>query len=182
LVDVFYLAKNIAMKKVFLLLLVILAPFLIRAQQPDTTTHNKIGDLAPNFTFHPDKEKTDSLINYKGKIVVISFWATWCPPCRLELPRIQKEIWEKYKGKPNFALLAFDRGEGWDKTLPFKEKNNYTFPMIPDADKKIYNLYATQYIPRTVVVDESGKIIYQSIGYDEKDFNELLTLLADKLK
>jgi hypothetical protein len=54
--------------------------------------------------------------------------------------------------------------------------------MIPDADKKIYNLYATQYIPRTVVVDESGKIIYQSIGYDEKDFNELLTLLADKLK
>ena len=170
------------MKKVLLLLLIIIAPFLSRAQQPDTTTHNKVGDTAPNFTFHPDKDKIASLADYKGKIIVIDFWATWCPPCRTELPRVQKEIWEKYKGNPKFALFAFDRGEDWDKTLPFKDKNKYTFPMIPDPDKKIYNLYATQYIPRTIVVDEDGKIIYQSIGYDEKDFKELMTLLEAKLK
>ena len=54
--------------------------------------------------------------------------------------------------------------------------------MTPDPDRKIYSLYAKQYIPRVVVVGEDGKIIYQSIGYDAKDFSNLLALLADKLK
>jgi len=170
------------MKKLFPLLLVLFAPLFSRAQQTDTTTHTKVGDLAPTFNFYPDKGKTANLADYKGKIVVLDFWATWCPPCRLELPRIQKEIWEKYKDNPKFALFAFDRAENWDKTLPFKEQNHYTFPMLPDADRKIYALYATQYIPRTVVIGEDGKIIYQSMGYDEKDFNELLALLASRLK
>jgi peroxiredoxin len=170
------------MKKLLPLLLVFFAPFFSRAQQTDTTTRTKVGDLAPTFNFYPDKEKTANLADYKGKIVVLDFWATWCPPCRMELPRVQKEIWEKYKDNPKFALFAFDRAEGWDKTLPFKAQNHYTFAMLPDADRKIYNLYATQYIPRTVVIDEDGKIIYQSIGYDEKDFNELLALLASRLK
>jgi peroxiredoxin len=172
------------MKKLFPLLLVLVAPILSRAQaqQTDTTTIKKVGDLAPSFSFYISKNKTANLADYKGKIVVLDFWATWCPPCRMELPRVQKEIWEKYKDNPKFALLAFDRGEDWDKTLPFKEQNHYTFPMLPDADKKVYKLYATQYIPRTVVIDGDGKIIYQSMGYDEKDFSELLALLADKLK
>jgi peroxiredoxin len=169
------------MKKLFPLLLVLSAPFLSRAQQTDTT-HTKVGDPAPTFNFYLDKEKIANLADYKGKIVVLDFWATWCPPCRLELPRVQKEIWEKYKDNPKFALFAFDRAEGWDKTLPFKAQNHYTFPMLPDADRKIYSLYATQYIPRTVVIGEDGRIIYQSMGYLEKDFNELLALLASHLK
>lgn len=171
------------MKKLIPLLLVFLAPFFSVAQQIDSAaTHNKIGDIAPTFNFYLDKTKTANLADYKGKIVVLDFWATWCPPCRIELPRVQKEIWEKYRNNPKFALFAFDRAEDWDKTLPFKEQNHYTFPMLPDADRKIYGLYAKQYIPRIVVVDETGRIIYQSIGYMEKDFDELLAVLASRLK
>jgi peroxiredoxin len=170
------------MKKISPLLLVFLAPFLSRAQQTDTTTINKTGDIAPIFSFYIDKGTKANLADYKGKIVVLDFFATWCPPCREELPRVQKEIWEKYKNDPKFALLAFDRQEDWDKVLPFKQNNQFTFLMLPDADRKIFALYATQSIPRTIVLDESGRIIYQSIGYDKKDFSELLGLLAAKLK
>lgn len=170
------------MKKLFPLLLVFFAPLFCRAQQTDTTTRTRVGDTAPTFNFYLDKEKTANLADYKGKIIVLDFWATWCAPCRMELPRVQKEIWGKYKNNPKFALFAFDRAEGWDKTLPFKEQNHYTFPMLPDRDRKIYALYATQYIPRIVVIDENGKIIFQSIGYEEKDFSELLAILADRLK
>lgn len=172
------------MKKLFPVLALFLVPFLCKAQSvvPDSTTLNKIGDVAPVFEFNLSKETKASLSDYHGKIVMINFFATWCAPCREELPRVQKEIWEKYKENPKFALLVFDREEGWDKTLPFKEKNNYTLPMLPDEGRKIFKLYATQYIPRNIVIDEYGKIIYQSVGYSEKDFKELLDLLAEKLK
>jgi len=170
------------MKKLFPLLLVLLAPLFSKAQIDSTATLTKVGDTAPNFTFNLDKDKTANLADYKGKIVVLDFWATWCPPCRMELPRIQKEVWEKYKDNPKFALVALDREEGWDKILPFKQQNNYTFLMTTDMKREIYSLYAKQYIPRLVVVGENGRIIYQSIGYDEKDFSAFLAVLADKLK
>jgi peroxiredoxin len=169
------------MKKAFALLL-FLVPLFSRAQQADTTTRTKIGDIAPNFAFNLSKEHKASLKDYKGKIVLLNFFATWCPPCRAELPRVQKEIWEKYRNNPKFALLAIDRQEGWDKILPLKQSNSFTFAMVPDEDRKIFSLFATQSIPRNVVLDENGKIIYQSIGYDEADFNKLLALLADRLK
>ncbi|MES2268314.1 MAG: TlpA disulfide reductase family protein [Bacteroidota bacterium] len=170
------------MKKLLTILILFLTPFFCRAQVADTTTLNKVGDKAPQFEFFISKDKKAKLNDYKGKIVMLNFFATWCPPCRVELPRVQKEIWEKYKDNPKFALFALDREEGWNKVLPFKEQNKYTFLMLPDEGRKIFKLYATQSIPRNVVIDEDGKIIYQSIGYSEKEFQELLDLLASKLK
>jgi len=169
------------MKKLSALLLLCLAALISNAQQTDTTTRTKIGDLSPNFSFNITKDKVVSLSDYKGKLVVLDFFATWCPPCRQELPRVQKEIWEKYQNNSKFALFAFDREENWDKVSPFKQKHHFTFPMVPDMGRVIFSLYASQSIPRLIVIDEKGKIIYQSIGYTEKDFSELLALLADKL-
>jgi len=166
------------MKKLILISLVFLTPLLSRARQADTT---KIGDTAPAFNFSISKDQKVNIKDYRGKIVVINFFATWCAPCQLELPRVQKEIWEKYKDNPKFSLFIFGREEGWNVVLPFKEKNQYTFLMLPDEGRKVFSLFATQSIPRNVVLDEDGKIIYQSIGYSEKDFNELLNLLAERL-
>ena len=170
------------MKKLLPLLLVLLAPLFGRAQENDASTLTKLGDTAPDFNFAISKTQQASLKDYHGKIVMINFFATWCPPCRLELPRVQKEIWDKYKNNPKFALFIFGREEGWDKVTGFKNKNRYTFNMMPDEGRKIFGLYATESIPRNVIVDENGKIIYQSIGYSEKEFDNLLALLAEKLK
>jgi peroxiredoxin len=169
------------MKKLTPVLLIILAPLFSRAQQADTSTLTKPGDISPTFNFNPAKDKTANLTDYKGKLVLLDFFATWCPPCRLELPRIQKEVWEKYKDNPKFALLVVDREEGWNIISPFKEKNGFTLPIVPDEKRKIFSLYATAYIPRIVLIDENGKIIYQSIGYVESDFNKLLDLLSARL-
>ncbi|MES2278888.1 MAG: TlpA disulfide reductase family protein [Bacteroidota bacterium] len=170
------------MKKPILITLIALLAIGAKAQIADTTTLTKTGDMAPVFTFNISKDKTADIKDYRGKIMLLNFWATWCPPCRAELPRVQKEIWEKYKDNPKFALFAFAREEGWEKVLPFKEQNKYTFAMLPDEKRNIFKLYATQSIPRNVVLDENGRIIYQSIGYSPKEFEELLNLLDTKLK
>lgn len=172
------------MKKILLLLTLAVATLGTNAQtaEEEASTLTKIGQQVPAFEFKLDKDKTASIADYKGKIVLLNFFATWCPPCRQEFPRVQKEVWEKYKDNPRFALMAFGREEGWEKVLPFKESNKYTFNILPDEGRKIFSLFATQSIPRNVLLDESGKIIYQSVGYSEKEFNELLALLDSKLK
>jgi peroxiredoxin len=170
------------MKKLALLVLLFLAPRLSRAQQTDASTLLKIGDTAPLFSFEIEKGKTVNLQDYRGKIVLLNFFATWCGPCRMELPRVQKEIWEKLGTNPKFALFIFGREEGWEKVLPFKEANQYTFLMLPDEGRKIFSLFATQSIPRNVLLDESGKIIYHSVGYSPKEFDELVALIKKKLK
>ncbi len=172
---------NVLMRKLLPMILLFAAPLLSNAQT-DTTTVAKTGAMAPDFEFKRSKTEKVHLSDYKGKLVLLDFWATWCPPCREELPRVEKEIWQKYKDNPKFALFAFAREEGWEKVLPFKEKNNYTFLMLPDENRNIYKLYATQFIPRNVLIDEDGKIIYQSMGYSDKDFKELLDVIAQKLK
>ena len=170
------------MKKPALILLILLAPLFSRAQKADPSTLTKVGDTAPTFDFSLSKTRTANLKDYHGKIVMINFFATWCGPCRMELPRVEKEIWGKYKDNPKFALFVFGREEGWDVVLPFKTKFNYTFLILPDVGRKIFSLYAKEFIPRNVIVDENGKIIYQSMGYAEKEFNKLLALLDEKLK
>lgn len=170
------------MKKIFFALLILAKPVITRAQATDPDLMVKVGDQAPAFDFYIAKGEKTSLDKYKGKIVMINFFATWCGPCRLELPRVQTEIWNKYKDNPKFALFILGRDEGWDVVLPFKDKFKYTFPILPDEGKKLYSLYAKKMIPRNFILDEKGKVIYQSMGYSPEEFDKLLALLSARLK
>lgn len=168
------------MKKILLLLFL---AFSINtfAQTSDEGSYTKVGDTAPTFTFEIEKGKIVDLADFKGKLILINLFATWCPPCNTELPLVQKQIWDKHKNDKNFQFFVFGREEGWDKLIPYKTKRGFTFPILPDVDRSIFSKFAKQSIPRNILIDQNGKIIYQSIGYEEKEFQRLVKLIDDKL-
>ncbi|EEI91341.1 redoxin family protein [Sphingobacterium spiritivorum ATCC 33300] len=141
----------------------------------------KIGEQTPVFEWKDKKEERKDISMLKGKVVLINFFATWCPPCRQELPRVENEIWAKYKSRADFSLLVFAREEGWDKINPFMSKQQYTFPVFPDLKREIFSKYADTGIPRNVILNKKGEVVYQSIGYTEDEFRHLLTVLESEL-
>jgi len=169
------------MKKIFLLLY-LLSSVSSFAQTSNDGNYTKTGDSMPSFKFEIEKGKLVDIGNYKGKLILINLFATWCPPCNTELPLVQKQIWEAHKDNKNFAFFVFGREEGWEKLIPYKAKRGFTFPILPDLDRSVFNKFAKQSIPRNILIDQDGKIIYQSIGYEEKEFQILVKLINDKLK
>jgi thiol-disulfide isomerase/thioredoxin len=113
---------------------------------------------------------------------MINFFATWCPPCNLELPVLQANIWEKYKDDPSFVLIILGREHSEKEVADFAKSRNFTMPFAPDPDRSIYKLFATQYIPRNVIVGKDGRIVYQNRGYTKEEFEDIEKLIADKLK
>jgi len=123
-----------------------------------------------------------SLSDYRGKVVVIDFWATWCPPCRKGIPDFV-ELQEKY-GDDNFVILGVNLDQGApDKVLPmvrgFAEDYNINYPVLMH-DMGIVSAYGgIQSIPTTFVVDREGKVRQGVVGYRPKDYftNIIDTLL-----
>ena len=166
-----------------LFVMAIAAPQSASAQQEaeiETTTIIKQGQKAPDFTVEMVDGDKVTLSSLKGKIVLINFWATWCPPCREEFKRMQKDVVDRFKGK-DFQLLAISRGEKKATVDQFRDKQGYTFPMGLDPKQEIYNKYASNYIPRNFVVGKDGKVIYVSVGYEPAEFENMLKAIEAAL-
>lgn len=180
--------KNFGRKAYILLAAVVLfavIPNNVSAQDQAAeiakTTLVKVGDKAADFTVEMLDGKQITLSKLKGKVVLVNFWATWCPPCREELKHVQKEIIDRFKGK-DFVFLPISRGEKKATVEAFREKAGYTFPMGLDPKQSIFKLFASNYIPRNFLIGKDGKIVYLSVGYDEKEFNELISAIDKALK
>lgn len=167
------------MKKIFVCFLIF---FVSNGYAQDKETFVKTGDMVPSFSFELSEGKTTNITDYKGKLVLLNLFATWCPPCNAELPEVQKQIWEPHKNDPRFAFFVFGREEGWEKLKPFKEKKGFDFPILPDEGRKIFSLFASQNIPRNFLIDENGKVIYSSVGYSPEEFKQLVELINTRLK
>jgi peroxiredoxin len=133
------------------------------------TTLTKVGDLAPAFAGSAITGESFALDRLRGKVVVLSLFATWCGPCNAELPHVEKELWQAFHGR-GLVVLAIAREEGADKLRPFAAKLGLTFPLLPDQERKIFNLFATSYIPRLYVIGADGRVKFQSVGFDESEF------------
>ena len=164
------------MKRVFIFVVFLfMLGGLTRVDAQEKETSVKVGDNVPEFG-----QKID-IKDLKGKIVLINFWATWCPPCQEELKRVQKEIVDRFKGK-DFVFLAISREETREQVKKFRERNGYTFPMGLDPERKIYSKFATATIPRNFIIDKKGKIVEIEVGYTKEAFAKIIEKLERLLK
>lgn len=158
--------------------------FKVKAQDrptPEQATLVKVGQKAPAFEVEMFDGSTVKLADLKGKVVLLNFWATWCPPCRAELACVEKGLIEKFKGQ-DFVFLPVSRGEKRETVAAFREKMGYSFPMGLDSDSRVYKEYATSYIPRNFLIDKNGNVVKVSIGYTEEEFAELIKAIEEQLK
>ena len=151
------------------------------AADTESTTLVKAGDKAPDFTVEMFDGTKTSLAELKGKVVLLNFWATWCPPCRQELTRVQKDIIDRFAGR-NFVFLPISRGEKREDVAAFREKTGYTFPMGLDPSQAIYDRYASNYIPRNFLIGADGKVVLATVGYDPEEFDEMIKTIEKILK
>lgn len=168
------------MKKYLLLGLVALITFAVKAQD-DNSDIVKTGQAMPAFTIVSDNGQTISSAELKGKVVLITFFATWCPPCQKELPEIEKQIWQQYKDNKNFRLLVIGREHNDAELAKYNEKKGFTFPLYPDKNRKIFAAFAQNLIPRNYLIGKDGKVVYTSKGYTPEEFGELQKKLAEVL-
>ena len=143
---------------------------------PQETVLIDVGDTAPSFELVTLDGETFNLEAHRGKVVLINFFATWCPPCREELPYLEKDIWQRFD-RDRFAVLVIGREEDDEIIAPFVEKYGYTIPFAGDPKMVAYSQYATRFIPRNFVIDPDGTILFQSQGYERHDFVKMVEVI-----
>jgi len=119
-----------------------------------------IGSTAPDFTIQ-DSERKVSLHDYKGQVVILNFWATWCPPCVQEMPSLV-QMQNQLKGRVTVLAVSVDvDADGYHK---FIKSRNIDLITVRDANQKSNALYGTYKFPETYVIDRQGKIRRKFIG------------------
>ncbi|PKQ63458.1 protein-disulfide isomerase [Labilibaculum filiforme] len=168
------------MKKIFITLLAIIATTTLFAQDDYQGSLLKNGDQIPNFSVLTLDGNEFVISDLKGKVVLINFFATWCGPCMKELPEVESQLWPKFKNE-NFAMISIGREHTKEQLLEFNKKKGFTFPIAPDSKREVYAKFASQYIPRNFIVDKTGKIIWQGVGFNQKELDHMMKVIQENL-
>lgn len=130
---------------------------------------------APNFSLKTGDGKTYELFQNKGKVIVVNFWATWCGPCRQEIPDFI-EVYKRYKDQGvEIVGVSLDKG-GWEKVNPFVKQNKINYPVVLGDAAVASTFGKVQFIPTTFIIDPSGNIVDEHTGIMTK------AMLESKIK
>jgi peroxiredoxin len=138
----------------------------------DTLTPMGSKLLAPDFSLQDTAGNTHRLSDYRGKPVIINFWTTWCPPCREELPSMNR-AWHQLE-QEGVAMLAINMGEDEDTIFVFSADYPTDFPILMDQTGEVIEQWPVKGLPTTYVVAPDGTFAYRAIGSREWDDAELL--------
>lgn len=138
----------------------------------------KVGDKSPEFSITTLEGKTVKPEDYKGKILLICMFGTRCPPCLRELPEVDKQLRQKLS-KEQFEILAVSIVDNDEKIQKFKDSKNYDFTYASDPGWKNFKMFADSSLPRSIVLDENGTIIYQTYGYKLPEFANMVKLIEE---
>jgi peroxiredoxin len=139
------------------------------------------GQVAPDFALKSSSGENLRLSEYRGDVVMINFWATWCGPCRQEMPLLD-ELYSRYN-RVGFNLLGVNIDDDSSRAMQMVEELGVNFPVLFDARKEVSKLYEVEAMPVTVIVDRSGTVRYvhhgYKPGYEEKYLDQIRSLLRE---
>jgi peroxiredoxin len=141
------------------------------------------GKMAPDFSLASLDGQNVALADYKGKKkLVLSYWASWCGPCRLEMPSL-KDFYEKYHhDDSDFELLAISIDDNRGDAESYATKEKLPFPVLLDLQSKVADAYSVNAIPTVFVIDRDGKVIFAHTGFDQMLEFQLAQKLGIELK
>jgi peroxiredoxin len=148
---------SVAGKRVVIAIVTLLAVPVSWAAMPAA------GSVAPDFTLKSNSGKNLKLSELRGQVVMINFWATWCSPCRQEMPLLNR-IQEQYR-KVGFTLLGVNIDDRPEAAQAMAINLGVNFPILFDTDKRVSRLYDVNTMPSTLLIDRDGKVRYIHLGY-----------------
>ena len=157
-----------------LMLTCLLAPLSVYGAQLESYTEN----TATKFTLTDIKDQSHSLSDYKGKVVLVNFWASWCPPCIYEMPELTR-LKKQLSDQP-FEILALNVGEKKYKVRKFAKLINFHLPVLLDTSKETFDDWDIKTLPTSFLIDAEGKIRYRvrgNPGWEEDDTIKIIKQL-----
>lgn len=144
----------------------------------------KIGDTIPDFTMTLTNGKKVTSSDWRGKVVMLQFTASWCGVCRKVIPFIEKDIWLKHKRNNNFLLFGIDRDEPLEKVKNYQKEMEIPYPIAIDPDADVFGLFADKRagVTRNVIIDKNGKIVFMTRLFKENEFKEMVHVIGMLLK
>lgn len=154
--------KRLIIRSVILSLLALALGFTLYQMIFNTTKSVEVNDIAPNFELTDLNGHKVQLKDYRGKTVMLNFWASWCDPCKREMPFIN-EAYKELKGK-NVVILGVNVGESHFAVTNFVTSHDLNFTILTDQNKDVTNAYGVVPIPTTFFINKNGRVVDKVVG------------------